>query len=306
VDCSDLPLNVSREMLQHNPLLEKIQKSLVKNIFQALNDLRASEPEAYASVLKELGPVLKEGLARDFTNREQIADLLLFTSMNTLPGKTITLAQYVQAMPSDQKDIFFLAGEDRAVLEHAPALEAYRRKGWDVLLLTDPIDAFVFPSIPDFKGTGLKAADRHQPDLEPEEKKKAEEALAQYQPLLEALKPRIEGIKEVRLTRRLTESASCLTADEDALDPHMERLLQKLGQGGLGGHQDRILELNPEHPVVQGLLDLFRKDPADPRLESYGRLLHDQALLAEGSRLPDPTAFVKRLNDLLVKDAVRS
>ncbi len=301
VDCSDLPLNVSRETLQHNPILDRIQKSLVKNVFQALADLRTSDPETYATFFKELGPLLKEGLARDFANREQIADLLLFESTATEPGRTLTLAQYVEAMPEGQKDIFYLAGEDRAVLEHAPALEAYRRRGWDVLLLTDPIDAFVFPGIPDYKGTALKAADRNQPDLEPEEKKKADEDLGTFGPLLAALKDRITGIKDVRLTRRLTESASCLTADEDAMDPHMERLLQKLGQGGMGGPQERILELNPEHPVVKGLLDIFRKDPADPRLEAYGLLLHDQALLAEGSRLADPTAFVKRLNDLLVK-----
>ena len=307
VDCSDLPLNVSRETLQHNPILDKIQKSLVKNIFQAFNDLRASDPETYAGVMTELGPILKEGLARDHANQEQILDLLLCASLNTEAGKTLTLAQYVESMPEGQQDIYFLAGEDRAVLEHAPALEAYRHKGWDVLLLTDPIDAFVFPTLPGYKGRSLKAADRNQPELEPEEKKQAEEATEAFGPLLGALKGKLGGIKEVRLTRRLKESASCLTADEETLDPHLERLLQKMGQGAaMGGHRERILELNPEHPVVQGLKDLFAKDPADPRIESYGRLLHDQALLAEGSRLPDPTAFVQRLNDLLEKDAARS
>jgi len=306
VDCSDLPLNVSRETLQHNPILERIQKSLVKNVFQALADLRTNDAELYGSVFAELGAILKEGLARDHANKEQIAELLLFSSLRTEAGKTTTLAQYVEAMPEGQKDIFFLAGEDRAVLEHAPALEAYRHKGWDVLLLTDPIDAFVFPTLPDFKGHALKAADRNQPDLEPGEKEKATAAAETFQPLLDALKGKLEGIKEVRLTGRLKESASCLTADEEGLDPHLERLLQKMGQGGMGGHQERILELNPEHPVVAGLQDLFRKDPQDPRLESYALLLHDQALLAEGSRIKDPTAFVKRLNELMVKDAARS
>ncbi|NTV73828.1 MAG: molecular chaperone HtpG [Holophaga sp.] len=304
VDCSDLPLNVSRELLQHNPLLEKIQKSLVKNVFQALNDLKANDPEAYEGVFKELGPFLKEGLARDFANREQLCDLLLVGSLKTDAGKTTTLAQYVEAKPEDQKDIFFLTGEDRAVLEHAPALEAYRHRGWDVLLLTDPIDAFVFPTLPDYKGLAFKAADRHQPELEPEEKKKEEEATEAFKPLLGLLKGLIGGLRDVRLTRRLKESASCLTADEDAMDPHMERLLQKLGQGA--APQERVLELNPEHPVVKGLLEIYTKDMTDPRIEAYGRLLHDQALLAEGSRLADPTAFVKRLNDLMMKDALRA
>ena len=302
VDCSDLPLNVSRELLQHNPLLEKIQKSLVKNVFQALGELRASDPEAYAEVFAELGQILKEGLARDHANREAIADLLLFSSLNTEAGKTLTLAQYVEAMPEGQPDIYYLAGEERTVLEHAPALEAYRHRNWDVLLLTDPIDPFVVPSLPEYKGKGLKAADRHQPELDADEKKQAEEAAGAYQPLLESLKGRLDGVKDLRLTRRLKESASCLTAGDDALDPHMERLLAKMGQGGMGP-QERILELNPEHPVVQGLLELYRKDPADPRVEGHAHLLHDQALLAEGSRLADPSAFVRRLNELLVKDA---
>jgi molecular chaperone HtpG len=303
VDCSDLPLNVSRELLQHNPLLEKIQKSLVKNVFQALNDLKTSEPEVYEGVFNELGPFLKEGLARDFANREQICDLLLLGSLRTEAGKTLTLAQYVEAMPEGQKDIFFLAGEDRAVLEHAPALESFRHRGWDVLLLTDPIDAFVFPGLADYKGLAFKAADRHQPELEPEDKKKEEEATEAYKPLLGLLKGLVGGVKDVRLTRRLKESASCLSSDEDAMDPHMERLLQKLGQGA--GPQERVLELNPDHPVVKSLLEIYTKDMTDPRVESFGRLLHDQALLAEGSRLADPTAFVKRLNDLMLKDSIR-
>jgi molecular chaperone HtpG len=300
VDCSDLPLNVSRELLQHNPLLEKIQKRLVKNVFSAMNDLRTSDPEAYAALFKELGPILKEGLARDYENRETIADLLLFESLKTEAGKTLTLAQYKEAMPEEQKDIFYLAGEDRSVLEHAPSLEAYRRKNWDVLLLTDPIDPFVFPSIPDFQGTALKAADRHQPELAPDEKEREEAATVSFRPLLDTLKGKLSGVKDVRLTPRLQDSAAVLTADQDALDPHMERLLQKLGQ--TPGAQERILELNPEHPVVKGLLELHGRNPEDPRVEAYGRLLHDQALLAEGSRLVDPTAFVKRLNDLLAKD----
>jgi molecular chaperone HtpG len=303
VDCSDLPLNVSREILQQNPLLEKIQKSLVKNVFQALGDLRATDPALYASVFGELGSILKEGLARDFANREAIADLLLFSSLKTEAGATTTLAAYVEAMPGEQQDIYYLAGEDRAALEHAPSLEAYRRKGWDVLLLTDPIDAFVFPGLPDYKGRALKAADRHQPELEPEEKRKAEEASQAYQGLLAALQGRLQGIKEVRITHRLTESASRLTVDEGAPDPHLERLLRTLGQDA--GPQERILELNGEHPAVRGLLEVHRKDPADPRVDAYARLLLDQALLAEGSRLEDPAAFLKRLNELLVKDAAR-
>jgi molecular chaperone HtpG len=305
VDCSDLPLNVSRELLQHNPLLEKIQKSVVKNLFQALEDLRTSDYEAYVRVYGELGGILKEGLGRDWANRQAIADLLLFESLRTEKGKFQTLAQYVEAMPADQSDIFFIVGEDRAALEHSPALEAFRHKGWDVLLLTDPIDGFVFPMLADYKGKPLKAADRHAPELPAEEQKKVEEASESYRPLLGLLHEKLPSLKDIRLSRRLKESAACLVVDEGAPDPHVERILQKLGRGGEDAHP-RILELNPDHPAVQGLLKLHSANPQDPRIESHAHLLHAEAVLAEGSRLPDPQDFIRRINQLLVKDSQES
>ncbi|HWQ09892.1 MAG TPA: molecular chaperone HtpG, partial [Holophaga sp.] len=249
VDCSDLPLNVSRELLQHNPLLEKIQKSLVKNVFQAMADMRTADADGYVAFFKELGSILKEGLGRDWTNRETIADLLLFESLRTEKGKYLTLAEYVAAMPSDQADIYFMTGEDRAALEHSPALEAFRSRGWDVLLLTDPIDDFVFPMLPDYKGKALKAADRNAPELPAEDEKKLEEAKASFQSLLAALSAQLPALKEVRLSRRLKESAACLVADEGAPGANLERLMQKLGKGE-GGPSPRILELNPSHPAV--------------------------------------------------------
>ena len=301
VDCSDLPLNVSRELLQHNPLLEKIQKSLVKNVFQAMEEMRTSDFDGYVAFFKELGSILKEGLGRDWTNRETIADLLLFESVRTEKGKYLTLAQYVAAMPSDQTDIYFMTGEDRTALEHSPALEAFRDRGWDVLLLTDPIDDFVFPMLPDYKGKALKAADRNAPELPAEDQKKLEEARTSFQSLLATLSTKLPALKEVRLSRRLKESAACLVADEGAPGANLERIMQKLGKAE-GGPSPRILELNPSHPAVQGLLKIHAANPADPRVEAHGRLLHDQAVLAEGSRLADPGDFARRINDLLVKD----
>jgi len=302
VDCADLPLNVSREMLQHNPLLEKIQKSLVKNVLKALQDLKESDGEAYLSLFKELGSILKEGLSRDWSHREQIADLLLFESMKTEKGKFTTLAEYVAAMPEDQPEIYYLIGEQREALEHAPSLEVFRHKGWDVLLLSDPIDEFVLPALPDFKGKALKAADRHAPEIAPEDKQKIEAATESFKPLLESLKGELNQLKDVRLSSRLKESAACLVADEGDLSPNMERLLQKLGRAEGFGSSQRILELNPDHAVVKGLLDLQLRDAQDPRVARTGHLLHEQALLAEGSRLSDPTVFVSRLNELLAKD----
>ena len=306
VDCSDLPLNVSREVIQHSPLLAKIQKSLVKNVLQTLDDLKTSDYDGYTGLFAELGGILKEGLARDWDHRTQIADLLLFQSLNTEAGKFTTLAQYVEAMPEGQKDIYYLAGEQRSALEHAPALELLRHRGWDVLLLTDPIDEFVFPSLTDYKGKSLMSADRYEPELAPEDEKKVEEASGAFQPLLADLKSQFDSLKDIRLSRRLKESAACLVVDEGAVGANMERLLQKMGRSGdLGGPAQRILELNPGHPAVQALQRLHQADPADPRIPAYAHLLHDQAVLAEGSRLPDPSAFSARINALIAKDATR-
>ena len=305
VDCSDLPLNVSREVIQHSPLLEKIQKSLVKNVLGALEDLKTQEGETYTEVFAELGGILKEGLARDWDHRAQIADLLLFPSLRTGEGKVVSLAQYVEAMPADQSDIYYLAGEQRSVLEHSPSLEVFRHRGWDVLLLTEPIDEFVIPALADYKGKALKAADRSAPELPPEELKQTEEAAGLFQPLLDALKPGFADLKDIRLSRRLKESAACLVADEGDMGANMERLLQKMGRTDLGGPRQRILELNPDHPAVQALRQLHQADPLDARVDAYAHLLHDEAVLAEGSKLEDPRAFAKRINELIAKDAAK-
>jgi molecular chaperone HtpG len=301
VDCPDLPLNVSREMLQNNPLLEKIQKVLVKTVLKTLEELKHSDFEAYAEFHRELGGILKEGLSRDWSHREQLADLLLFESLKTERGKFISLGQYVEQMPADQTEIHYLTGEHRATLEHAPCLELFRHRGWDVLLLTDPIDEFVIPALPEYKGKPLKAADRSQPELKPEEEKLVEEIESSYKPLLGALAPRLEEVQEIRISRRLKESAACLVSGEGDMGANLERLMQKLGRGE--GPSKRILELNPDHAVVKGMRQIFEKDPADPRLESYGRLLYEQAVISEGSRLEDPSAFIRRINELMAKDA---
>jgi len=304
VDCADLPLNVSREMLQHSPLLEKIQKSVVKNVLKALAELQTSDLEAYTAWFLELGVILKEGLGRDWDHKEQLADLLLYPSLKTESGKFTTLAQYVEAMPADQTDIYYLAGEGRDLLAHAPSLEVFKHRGWDVLLLTEPIDEFVLPALTEYKGKHLKAADRSEPELPADEKQKVEEITGLFQPLLDTLKAQFKDLKDVRLSKRLKESAACLVAEEGALGANMERLLQKMGRAdSFGGASPRILELNPDHPAVQGLQKLHLKDPADPRLEGYAALLYDQAVLAEGSRLADPTAFARRINELITRDA---
>ena len=300
VDSTSLPLNISRELLQQNPVLERIAKNVLKNVLDALKDMKDSEYEKYVSFFKELGSILKEGVGRDWTNREKLADLLLFESMNTPEGSFTSLAQYVEKMPAEQKEIVYLTGEERGPLEHSPYLEAFRSKGEDVLLLTDPIDEFVLPGLPEYKGKKLQAADRVEA---PDKKEEQKEAAAKYEKLFAALKGHLEEISDIRLSARLKESASCLVAAEGAMSAHLERLMERMGHAGDAGRSKRVLELNGEHPVVIAMHELFERKPDDPRLAAYGRLLYEQAILAEGSKLKDPAGFARRINELLVKDA---
>ena len=299
VDSPDLPLNVSREMLQQSAPLEKIKSNLVTKVLRTLEEMKSSEYDAYVGFFKELGMFLKEGVYQDRVNRESIAPLLLFESTKTEPSKFTTLPSYVESMAADQKEIYYLIGENREVIENSPLLETFKARGWEVLLLTDPIDEFVVGSLPDFKGKKLKAVDKGEVDAAAidEEKKK------RYQPLLDFMKAKLAEVKEVRLSNRLKESAACLVAEEWAMGAHMERLMQRMGRAGDVPAAQRILEINPDHPAVEAIQKLQARDAQDPRLEQYCRLLYDQAVIAEGSRVKDPAAFARRVNELLAKDA---
>ena len=203
VDSADLPLNVSRELLQQNPLLEVIQKSVVKNVLDTLGGMKNVEFDKYLTFYKGFGPILKEGLARDWTNREKIADLLLFESANTEAGKYTTFAEYVEKMPEGQTAIHYLIGESAEQLRKSPYLEAFRAKGQDVLLLTDPVDEFAIPGFGAYKGKQLQAADRGYTttgDTIPAEVKE------KFAGLLASLKEKLSDVADVRLTTRLTES----------------------------------------------------------------------------------------------------
>ncbi len=304
VDCADLPLNVSREILQQNPLLERIRNNVVKKVLDTLAEMKQESHEDYVAFHKELGGILKEGVSQDWSNRERVAELLLFESTKTEPGEYTSLDKYVEDMPGEQDAIYYLIGETRELLDASPHLEAFRRRGTEVLLMTDPLDEFVIPGLANYKDKPLKAADRTEPpegDAEKEKRKQDEEAFAG---LIGLLKEKIADVKDVRLSTRLTDSAACLVVDEGAMGAHMERLMERIGQGA-DTPSPRILELNPDHAAVRAMRDLHEKDAKDPRLEDYGRLLYDQAVIAEGSKVKDPTEFARRINDLLAKDAER-
>jgi molecular chaperone HtpG len=297
VDSADLPLNVSRELLQQNPLLDVIQKSVVKNTLDTLAGMKNVEFDKYLTFYRGFGPVLKEGLTRDWANREKIADLLLFESANTEPGKFTTFAEYVSKMPEGQTDIYYLTGEAAEQLRKSPYLEAFRAKWQDVLLLTDPVDEFAIPGLHTYKGKQLKAADRG--DTAPGDTV-AGDVKDKFASVLSSLKEKVPEVADVRLSTRLTESAACLVADGAAVSAHLERLMERMGRGA--GSQKRVLELNPINPAVEAVLQLYLKDPTDARIEGYARLLYEQAVIAEGSAVADPVAFARRVNELIARD----
>lgn len=299
VDSPDLPLNVSREILQQSAPLEKIRSNLVGKVLNTLDEMKRKEPEAYVNFFRELGPFLKEGVGQDWSNREKLADLLLFESTRTERGMLTSLAEYVERMPADQGEIYFLTGESRELAEQSPLLESFRAAGQEVLLWCDPIDEFVAQSLSEYKGKHLKAVDRGALDAAAV----PEETVKQYQPLLDSMKEKLKEVKEVRLSRRLKESAVCLVADEQDVGANMERLLRRMGRGGEMPEAKRILEVNADHPTVQALHALHEKDATDPRVETYSRVLYDQAVIAEGSKVKDPAGFARRVNDLLLRVA---
>ena len=296
VDSSDLPLNVSREMLQRNRVVGQIRKGVVNKVLRTLEDMKKDEGAAYEKFFEQFGVVLKEGVAQDFEYRDRIARLLLFAS--TRPGEEwVDLPTYVERMAEGQEAIWYLTGERREQLERSPYLEALREKGEEVLLLTDPVDEFLVAALGEFEGKPLRAVDRGA--LESEALPTPEE----YEGLFTFLKTALPTVKEVRPSRRLRESAAVLVADEGSVSAHLQRVLRRLGREGEAPERELVLELNVEHPAVRALRELYEADRTDPRVEDMGRLLYDEAVLAEGSPIDDPAAFAARVNALIEQAA---
>jgi molecular chaperone HtpG len=303
VDSSDLPLNVSRELLQENAKMTMIQKNLVKKLLSELKKMQEKEPEKYLAFFKEFGKVLKEGIHTDYTNKDKLQDLAMFESMNNEPGKLITLKEYVHTMPSAQKDIYFITGESRNMLENSPHLEILRSKGFDVLFMTDPIDEWVAQSMHEYEGKKFMAVGKGEIELDEDTSKEVEEknkkATEEHKSLLEFIKKHLdENIKDVRFSKRLTESACCLVGDTYDPGAHMERIFKAMNQDM--PKTKRILELNASHPLVASMQKLYDKDANSPKLGEYAELMYDQAVLTEGGMISDPLSFSKRVSDLMV------
>ncbi len=296
IDSNDLPLNVSREILQESKDVESIRGGATRRVLALLEDLAENQKDKYATFWKEFGRVIKEGVGEDFANRERVAKLLRFASTHTDNAEeTTSLADYVGRMKVGQDKIYFATAESFAAARSSPHLEVFRKKGIEVLLMHDRVDEWLVGNLPEFEGKQLASVARGGLDLGDEsEKKEAEEKGKEFGELTTRIKTALGArIKDVRVTMRLTESPACLVADENDIGGNLARILKAAGQKA--PESAPILEINPSHPIV------LRLKHEEKRFDDWAALLFEQALLAEGGELEDPAGFVKRLNGLLLE-----
>ncbi len=305
VDSADLPLNISRQMLQQDRHIAQIRKWLTKKVLDTLLEVKEKEYEGYLKFWDQFGRALKEGVGEDYDNRDRIVSLLLFQSSND-PMQLTTLKDYVERMKDGQTDIYYLTGESRSVVENSPHLEAVKEKGFEVLYLVEPVDELLVQSLMDFEGKKLKSLGKGTIKLgSEEEQKKTQEALQQKEEetsgFLQLLQKSLdEHVKQVRLTTRLVSSPACLVVGAEIdHSPQVERLLMK-GKGG-GPMQRRVLELNPNHDLFTRMLDRYQQNNEDEALGEYAELLLGYSLLAEGSDIPDPTRFNRHVVKLMLR-----
>ena len=296
VDCADLPLNVSREVLQHNRQIEKIKAGIIKRVLNEIKRLAKDEPETFAAFWKEFGTVLKEGVVEDFENREAIAELLRFaTTHEESDGESTSLDDYIARMPEDQSTIYYVTADTLAAATGSPHLEIFKKKGVEVLLMGHPIDEWVVSNLTEYKEKSLQSVAKGDlEDLKSEDNKETKDQEKELQPVLKKLgKVLGDKVKEVRFTNRLTDSPACLVADANDMGANLERILKAAGQDAPTSQP--ILEINPAHELIKGL------NPRKKDFEDWAQVLFDQAALSEGAPIADPADYVKRVNRLLVK-----
>ncbi len=300
IDSNDLPLNVSREILQHSKDIDSIRAGSVKKVLGLLDDLAANDKEKYAKFWGEFGKVIKEGAGEDHANKERIAKLLRFASTQAdTADQTVGLADYIGRMKEGQDKIYYVTADSFAAAKHSPHLEIFRKKGIEVLLLSDRVDEWVVSNLTEFDGKALQSVAKGELDLgrleDEADKKEQEKEADEFKGLTNQVKEALgDKVKEVRVTYRLTSSPACLVADAHDMGGNLARLLKSVGQDA--PQSKPILEINPHHPLVQKL----KGEAGGERFGDWSHTLFDQALLAEGGQLEDPAGFVQRLNGLLL------
>ncbi|MEB3315828.1 MAG: molecular chaperone HtpG [Candidatus Melainabacteria bacterium] len=307
VDSSDLPLNVSREMLQENQKVVNIKKNITKKILSTLEKLKNDDKEKYSKFFKELGKVLKEGVHLDYSNKEKLLDLMMFESSTESAGILRTLEEYSDKLNAKtdldeevRKHIYVITGENRKELENSPYLEAFKAKDIEVLFLTDPIDEWVIMSAPEFKDKSFKAINKGNIDLGAKEEEKAEQAKKkeEFKDLLSKIQNVLtENISEVRFTDRLVNTLACLVVNEHEMGANLEKIYQSANQKV--GKTKRILELNPNHKVIEKLNHSFKNNPEDELIKDYSELIYFQALLLEGSKIENLNRYNELVTNLM-------
>jgi molecular chaperone HtpG len=301
VDSNDLPLNISREILQHNKLIEMIRSNAVKKVLGMLTDLAANDEQKYATFWKEFGRAFKEGLAEDPGNRETIARLLRFASTASAnETQDISLETYVARMKEGQDKIYYNIADSYDAAKNSPLLEVFKKKGIEVLLLSDPVDYILEPELSEFNGIQFQSVSRGAVDLgkleDEQEKEEQQKAADEFKDLVEHVKTVLgEKVKDVRTTTRLTSSPACLVVDEYGIDPGLERLLKAAGQ--TVPTSKPIMEINPHHPIILKM----KNESDEQRFSDWSWILFDQSILSLGEQLENPVGFVNRLNDLLAQ-----
>ena len=299
VDSADLPLNVSREILQESKDIESIRKGCTSKVLGLLEDMAKNDAEKYGKFWTEFGRVLKEGIGEDFANKEKIAGLLRLASTHAdTTDETVSLADYIARMKDGQDKIYYITADSFNAAKNSPHLEVFRKKGIEVLLLSDRVDEWVVSNLQEFQGKQLVSVAKGGLDLgklEDEAEKKEQETVANdFKDLTEKIKASLsERVKEVRITHRLTDSPACLVVDEHEMSANLARLLKSAGQNA--PKSQPILEINPKHPVV------LRLKTEEKKFDDWAAVVFDQALLAEGGQLDDPASFVKRVNQLMLE-----
>jgi len=298
VDAGELPLNISRQHLQHDVHLKKIGKWVTKKVIDTLTSMQSSDSENYDKFWKEFGRALKEGIGTDYENKDRLLSLLRFAS-SADPEKLTALEAYVERMKEGQEEIYYITGESRSILERSPHLEALAAKEYEVLFMTDPVDEYLLHHLRDFKGKKLKSAAKGTLDLKNDEDKEAlEQKKEKFKPLVEFLEKSLDAeVKRVQLSTHLTKSPACMTVDDYEESAWMEQLLQRSQPGA--PKRKRIMEINPNHAIVEGLLNRITTDPDDPKNAVFARALVGVAQISEGGNLNDPLAFTDATTELL-------
>ena len=300
IDSNDLPLNVSREILQHNKAIDSIRAGSIKKVLGLLENMAKNDSEKYAEFWKEFGLVIKEGPGEDFSNQERIAKLLRFSSTHTdSETQDVSLADYLGRMKPEQEHIYYVTAESFAAAKNSPHLEIFRKKGIEVLLLTDRVDEWLVSSLTEFDGKTLKSVAQGELNLggleDEAEKSEQEKTGKDFEEIVTRVKTALgEAVSDVRLTHRLTTSPACLVTSENDMSANLERILKSAGQKIPDNKP--VFEINPEHPLVLKLKD----ESDEAQFSGLTQVLFDQALLAEGGQLDDPASFVKRINELLL------